>query len=181
MPDTETQSQPAASLSRTVSLTLTPEDVVHAAQLHFVTRMRKPRQIFNVVLLGLLMAGAAAAALSGLGIPLPWPLLAVIAIASPIAGLFAAYGMHDRAARKLYAQQKNLQRPYEISWTDSELSTTSADGNWRLTWQDVREVKVNKHVIMFFESDYMFRIIPCRFLSAEQREDLLRCAQKTAA
>ncbi|GGF71944.1 hypothetical protein GCM10007301_34610 [Azorhizobium oxalatiphilum] len=188
MPDTEAQmspppTSPAAETapSRAVRFSLTPEDVVHAAQLHFITRMRAPRQIFNICLLGILVTAAAWAAITGLGAHPPLPLLVVIAIASPATGLFAAYGMHERAARKLYAQQKTLQRPFDVSWTDDELRTTSEDGNWRLRWSDFREVKANDKVILFFESDYMMRIIPRRHLTSAQQADLLACAGRTAA
>lgn len=174
---------PAAdtAASRSVRFSLTPEDAVHAAQLHFITRMRTPRQIVNICLLGVLVAAAAGAAISGLGAHPPWPLLVVIAIASPVTGLFAAYGMHERAARKLYAQQKTLQRLFDVSWTDDEWRTTSEDGNWRLRWADVRRMKANDKVILFFESDHMMRIIPCRVLTSAQRADLLACASRATA
>ncbi|MGU3493756.1 YcxB family protein [Xanthobacteraceae bacterium A53D] len=157
-----------------VTITLTPDDLLEAARIHFRQSMSTPSRLFSLAMLGLIMAAGCAGVLHVSEMEISIPLLVLVAIACPLAATLLAYSTHKTATLKTYRQQKSLQRPYTLSWSDAGLQTKSEDGDWRVRWSDVRKVRQSAGMMLFYESEYLFRLLPLRILTPEQKDDLER-------
>lgn len=81
-----------------------------------------------------------------------------------------------RRTRKLFAQQKSLQRPVEFSWDEQALHWSSENGSGRSPWSDYLKRRQNERIVLLYLSDVMFQMIPKRsFEPPEQLQDFLRC------
>jgi hypothetical protein len=67
--------------------------------------------------------------------------------------------------RKLYRQQKSLQRPQKISWTEEHLSVQGEGFSSEAPWSDYMRWREDEKIFSLYLSDVMFRIIPKRAFS----------------
>lgn len=168
-----------ATQQHAVLIQLGPEDLVHAQRLHFWQFMRSRGGIIQLAVLSiaatalfaLLMFGA-----RGKGFMSPTlafaPASPFIVVASCIGVLFILGG---RVARKAFSQQKTLQMPYRISWTDQGILLQSEYGDARMPWGDFRKLREDRNIILLYESDRLHRLIPKRCFTAAQLADFQAC------
>jgi hypothetical protein len=152
-----------------------PQDLVHAQKLHFRFNLKSRAGVVRLALLWLLAVAAFAALLNGLGSETFAPTV-IFAFVSPIAivgiPFLIVQTMSGRAARKVLGQQKTLQKPIQLSWTDDGVVFESDFGDARMKWTDFFTTRQDRHIIMLYESPRLYRMIPKRVLTDAQRRDL---------
>lgn len=83
-----------------------------------------------------------------------------------------------RQSRKIFAQQKGLQIPYEIEITEDMYSVASERGNGRCPWSDFHKYKKNKSTILLYQSDVLFHIFQKRWFTEEQFIEFCRILER---
>jgi len=80
--------------------------------------------------------------------------------------------------KKTFGQQKSLQRPFELEFTDAHLSNVAENGHATIAWTDFVKWKKNKRMILLYQSDVFAHLIPLRAFPTDadrrQVEDLLK-------
>lgn len=77
--------------------------------------------------------------------------------------------------RKALDQQKTLQAPYRFSWTDQGILIESEYGDARMPWGGFRKLRQNQNLMLLYESDRLYRLIPKRCFTQAQLTDLQAC------
>jgi hypothetical protein len=70
-------------------------------------------------------------------------------------------GMPKRV-RRLFGQQKSLQRVYTLSWDDEHLKIEGADGSSSTPWSDFLKWREDALMFLLYFNDILFRIVPKR-------------------
>jgi hypothetical protein len=84
-----------------------------------------------------------------------------------------------RRARRIFAQQKNLQRPFELRWDDDALCGASERGSSNTPWSDYLKSAQDDRIILLYLSDVMFQMVPKRcFGEPAQLEAFLACTRR---
>jgi len=84
-----------------------------------------------------------------------------------------------RRARRIFAQQKNLQQPFEIRWDDDGLRGVSERGSSHTPWSDYLKWSQDDRIILLYLSDVMFQMLPKRcFGQPAQLEAFLACTRR---
>jgi hypothetical protein len=65
-------------------------------------------------------------------------------------------------ARRVFRQQKSLQRPFEVTWSDKGLTSRDANGEYTTPWPDYTKWKENSRVFLLYHSDVLFQMVPKR-------------------
>ncbi len=79
------------------------------------------------------------------------------------------YLLIPNRGRRIYRQQKNLQREYQFSWDDQGVSVHAEGYLENLRWADITKAKENEAMVLLYRSDYNFSLFPRRrFSSAEE-------------
>lgn len=65
--------------------------------------------------------------------------------------------------RKLFGQQKGIQKPTEIEIKEEGLKHTQDNGQVLIPWEEILGWRENEEIFMFYLSDAMFMIYPKRF------------------
>jgi hypothetical protein len=87
---------------------------------------------------------------------------------------YARYVALPRRTRRLFRQQKALQRPYEMVWDADEIRRTSETGNTRIPWSDILKWREGNRMFLLYLSDVTFYIIPKRAFANETAIDEFR-------
>jgi hypothetical protein len=142
-----------------VRVLLEAGDYVAAQRLH--TRWT-PRQIAAHA--GALVAGVALASIASRVAWLLVPGCALVggAAGSAIAREFSRRFVLPRRARRIFAQQKNLQCPFEFRWDDDALLGVNERGSNRTPWSDYVKWAQDDRIILLYLSDAMFQMVPKR-------------------
>lgn len=155
------------------------EDIKQAQRLHFWQFVRSRRGMIRIA-----VSCVRATALFALVLLLVKgktgvsPILA-FALASPFivmacsAAVIFLFG--NRLARKALDQQKTLRTPYRVSWTDLGISVESEYGDTRMPWGEFRKLREDRHLILLYESDRLYRLIPKRCFTPAQLADFQAC------
>ncbi len=69
------------------------------------------------------------------------------------------------SARRMYRQQKALQREMHFRFDDSGASASSEIGNSDIPWGDYLKWKKNDHMILLYISDRMYQMLPRRMFA----------------
>ena len=72
-----------------------------------------------------------------------------------------------RSARRLFSQQKNLQRPIGFTWDRQGLGWISENGSGRIPWDDFIKWRQNERVVLLYHSDLLFQMLPKRAFTEE--------------
>ena len=106
-------------------------------------------------------------------------LILFFALASPFIVMACCvaliFFLGKRLARKALDQQKTLQMRYRISWTDRGILIESEYGATRMPWGDFRKLRQDQNLILLYESDRLYRLIPKRCFTAAQLADFQAC------
>lgn len=96
-------------------------------------------------------------------------------LAAWIAGLFAFnYWFYlPRMARRVYAQTRNLQVSCDAEWSDEGIRFVSAHSTVAYAWPDFFAMKRNAEMLLLYQSELMFHVLPMRALTAEQAQDIV--------
>jgi hypothetical protein len=149
---------------RTIHVQLDVEDYRSAQLLH--SRWTRKRVL---VFLGVMLLGALLMALLR-----EWSLIAGGGLlGGALGGIVGAETVRrfvlPSRSRRVFAQQKNLQRPVTIDWDSEELRWNSAGGSGRTCWIDFVKWRRNDRVLLLYHSDVLFQLLPMRaFASQEQ-------------
>jgi hypothetical protein len=76
--------------------------------------------------------------------------------------------------RKIFAQQKALNSPFEIEFDETEMTVSNEFGNHRMPWGNFAKWKEDSELLMLYHSDVMYNIIPKRFFSDPQQIEIIR-------
>lgn len=107
----------------------------------------------------------------------PWIPTLIFALLFPFVMVGLAAQQNGRAARRLFAQQKSLQRPFTLSWTAEGFALHSDQIDVRMPWGELTKVLHNDQLILLCESDFRFQTLPRRCLSPAQQSDVLSLAE----
>lgn len=161
-----------------IPIQLTVEDVANAYHLLQKQALLTVRGVASVIFFDLVTVALTVVVIKGLyGDDLPLPMAGVLALVFPIALIWGTRIRNARLARRVFAQQKSLNMPFTLSWSDEALVAGGNQGTATLPWRDLIKMKQDAGTILFFESDVLFRLIPRRVLSEAQQDDLLQTAR----
>jgi YcxB-like protein len=76
--------------------------------------------------------------------------------------LLATRIMVPRKARRIFAQTPALQRPYQVTWDDRALTSTSQQGAGMYPWAEFHKSREIAGLFLIFLSDVMFIMVPKR-------------------
>lgn len=153
-----------------ISVQLEADDYVAAQRVH--TRWTRRR-------LGVVAAMLVTASLFALaGMYERWFLvIACGLLCGVVGGVFANEFVRrvvlPRRSRRIFAQQKNLQRPFEFWWDDDALHGSNDRGNVATPWGDYLRSRRDDRVILLYLSDAMFQIVPMRCFEPAQLAEFL--------
>lgn len=93
-------------------------------------------------------------------------------IGGVLGGVLASLGVRSLyvpwKAKRVFRQQRSLQLPFELSWTDEGLFSRNEQGSYNTLWSDFVRWKENDRLFLLYVSDVMFHILPKRvFPNAE--------------
>ena len=81
--------------------------------------------------------------------------------------LIVSWGTVKRSA-KIFAQQKDLQRTYDVGITDDHLIMGSTGrGEWKIPWDDFHKWKMSQKLVLVYPSDRLFRMFPRRWFASD--------------
>lgn len=165
---------------RAVVIQLQPEDLALAQRLHFWQHVRGRSGMIRLSILCVVATGAFATFmwLAGSGSEAVVPTLA-FALSTPFALLafpfLITHFLGGYAARKTFRQQKTLHKPAKLTWSEQGVVMQSEYGDARVPWMDFRKAREDRQMILLYESDRLYRVIPKRCLSTAQLADLQAC------
>lgn len=74
-------------------------------------------------------------------------------------------------ARKAYAEQKTLQQPITVTWSEEGFRSKGQQGDWNVPWNDYLKWTEDSKVILLYQSARVFNMLPKRVLTPAQIED----------
>ncbi|HEX5475901.1 MAG TPA: YcxB family protein [Vicinamibacterales bacterium] len=80
-------------------------------------------------------------------------------------------------ARRVFRQQRGLQRPYDVSWDELGVAIRGENGQSRFPWTDFHKMRELDDQFMLFLSDAVFLMIPGR---AFPDDNLMRDFRRSA-
>jgi hypothetical protein len=143
--------------------TITVEDYRRALRLHGA----RWQSGFRVALAIMLVAGLAAIA-----IDLPWPVGAAL-----LAGAGAGFTGQSALRRNLeanFAQNAAFKSPLEYWWNDEAIFASNAMGRSRRPWGSYVRVREDEDVILMYQADNLFEMLPKAWFSDPRRLEELR-------
>ncbi len=84
-------------------------------------------------------------------------------------------------ARRIFQQQKNLQRPYRVSWDAEGVQTSSANGNSKIPWMEFLKWRESAQLFLLYRSDVLFQMYPKRCFTPAQVDDFRSLAKRNIA
>ena len=159
-----------------VRFTLTQADYVAANRDFFRLYIWSRRGGVRVAtVLAICAAMGAASAQFDAEPPLPMAIgFAALALLLLIAGYGLCYMLIGHTARRLYRQQKEIQRPQHWSWDEAGLRVETPVSTTRVPWSDLHRWAAARRAILLFLNDRLFYVFPRSALSSETAADLER-------
>jgi len=165
---------------RTQVIQLGLEDIQQAQRLHFWQFVRSRRGMIRIAVSCLRATAlfALVMLLVGKGKSVTSFIL-FFALASPLVVMACSaaviFLLGKRLARKALDQQKTLQMPYRVSWTDQGILIESEYSDTRMQWGNFWKLRQDQNLILLYESDRLYRLIPKRCFTAAQLADFQAC------
>ena len=163
---------------RTVVIQLQAEDLAFAQHLHLRQYMQSRVGLIRLVVLCVVATAGFAGLLRLGGDEALMPVL-VFALCSPFAVLgfpfLVTRVLGGFTARRTFRQHKTLQKPATLTWSEQGVVMQSEYGDARVPWADFRKAREDQRMILLYESDRLYRLIPKRCLSAAQLADIQSC------
>lgn len=158
----------------------TAEDFIAVARGSFLHGLRRRRFIVRAAIVALI--GGAVGAVIGIAD------LGTVTILHTLYGVGAAmlwfativlgtFALIPRRARRLFRQQRSLDRTFSLTWTDQRLTFKSDTSTSDMPWSDYHDWFETKDIFAFGLNERMYHFAPKRAMSAAMIEDLRRTAQ----
>jgi hypothetical protein len=77
-----------------------------------------------------------------------------------------------RRTRKLFAQQRSIQRRFDYGWSDEGLEASSDLGSVRRGWREFHGWRRGPSAFLIYHNDQLFEFLPLRAMTGEEAEDL---------
>ena len=81
--------------------------------------------------------------------------------------------------KNIFTQVKSLNSPFEYEFTETEMLLSNEFGNSRIPWENYTKWKENSELIMLYQSDIVYNIIPKRFFSDPQQIEIIKSLLET--
>lgn len=161
---------------RTETFRFTEADLIQAARLFSGKNLSRPKVIVSYICLwfaGLIFftyvitgstspSGIATDPLRILGLSiLPFALIAVWTL-----------WLIPTLARRNFRMQRSLHGDFSYGWDADKLMVSTEYGSFDMPWSHFHGWAENDKMLLLFESDRLYRVIPKRVLSPEQQTDL---------
>ena len=148
------------------------EEADYVAAQRLYRRPSRFWQVFGVVFAVVMVAGAVVAAKAGD----KWVFyfFLMVLAGSAIGGLAGHYLWLPWQARRVFRQQKSLQRPFEISWDDKGIYARDDHGEYKHFWADFMRWNEDSRLFVLSLSEVMFLMVPKRAFSDERLLNLFR-------
>ncbi len=161
------------NLSSAGPIQLTAEDLAHAARLNLRQAFFSLKFLFKfvtvIVIASLVICTFYYHVIDQTPSPGVVLMIGALWIATAILTLYGlAYVGAPRQMRKIFKQQKNLHKPYTLTWDGDRLESTSEAGNARLAWDELLKMCEDSKIMLFYESEQLYRLIPKRYLTQDQ-------------
>ncbi|WP_131195709.1 YcxB family protein [Lichenihabitans psoromatis] len=157
---------------------LTAGDVTRAYQLHSRAKLTSRTM---VVALGICLTILAVFLIATLD---DWEAIAVGLVGGLIGGLLVPRviirWVLPISARRIFAQQRNLQQPIAVVCDARGLHTTTETATGVTPWPNYMHLREDEHILLLYHSDALFQIVAKRFFTAADvatMHDLYRAAR----
>ncbi|WP_448662368.1 YcxB family protein [Sphingomonas sp. CJ20] len=163
-----------------IEFTVGEADYLAAVRRNFADQLRGTRMVWGVAILSAVYVAIF------LGLPLldgeRFTLVSVlVALAGSVAtgaGVFVgimlvARRLLPRRARRAYRQHRGLRDPIRAEWDDAGLRIAAATGESRLAWGDYVRWSADDRVLLLYQTDYLFNILPRAAMTEAQHASIL--------
>ncbi len=82
--------------------------------------------------------------------------------------LLYRYVFFPKRIKKIFSQQKSMQVPFEMEFTEEGVIASNEFGDSKYPWENFLKWKENDDILVIYQSDVMFNIIPKRFFPNDQ-------------
>ncbi|MGU3389414.1 YcxB family protein [Sphingomonas sp. M1A8_2b] len=89
----------------------------------------------------------------------------------------AIFALAPRRARRLFHQQRSLDRTFSLAWTDERLTFKSDTSMSDMPWSDYHGWFETRDIFAFGLNEQMYHFAPKRAMSTAMIDDLRRAAQ----
>jgi hypothetical protein len=146
------------------AFTYTPNEAHLRAALLLNYKVASRKRVAVFLLFGLVM-GVALAAIDGfhdirsglivIGAMLAWTLVVLAALIVAVRLVWL-----PRYAKRVFAQQRDLQSPVKIEWTDTHFIASAETGTTRMAWADFYRWRRNESILLLYRSEALFNFVP---------------------
>ena len=84
------------------------------------------------------------------------------------------YVLLPNRVKKIFSQQKELQSPFEIEFTDTNIILSNEFGNTIRPWKNFIKWKENELILTLYHSDIMFTMLPKRLFTNPQQLEMVK-------
>ncbi|WP_126110654.1 MULTISPECIES: YcxB family protein [unclassified Bosea (in: a-proteobacteria)] len=167
-------------MNRRTTFTLDELDLRRAVRLHVFSAFREKKTLVRMVVLW----GISMAVVVGLFLAAgtPWltlhghllPLALVITATILGTSLGIPLALSPLVIRRRFKQEKLIRLPVSAGWDEEAYEAEQPGVRNRFAWRDYMKIREDRHLFLFFLSDYNYQILPKRALTPGQIEDLQR-------
>ncbi|MET0550004.1 MAG: YcxB family protein [Xanthomonas sp.] len=156
----------------TISGNITLEDYLIAQRLHQQRALRRVLLVMTALLLvGL---GLFAFARHGSGMAIIGVMLAGAGGGGLIGQTIQSAWAMPRKVRRLFEQQAALRHRLTYHWDEVGLEVTWVDGHVRRSWRDYVRCRENPQVLMLYQNDILFDLVPTSWFTDAAQRDAFR-------
>jgi len=96
----------------------------------------------------------------------PWSYVLISALALA-AVVIVRFVVVPRQLKRIFAQQKDLSSPFEMTLTDQEFTMRNEFGESHLPWDSFVKWREDKEMLLLYRSDVVFHMLPKRLLRSD--------------
>jgi hypothetical protein len=85
-----------------------------------------------------------------------------------------------RYSRRIFTQQKDLQSPITLEWTDTHFITTAHGGRVEIAWTDFYRWRRNEAMLLLYRSEALFNFVPIGNPEAAKAADEMQALLEAA-
>lgn len=169
-----------SSMDRTTTFTLDELDLRRAVRLHAFSGIREKQTIIRLILLWFIGMAAFVGFFSAAGMPWPelrgnlLPSALIITATILVFSLGIPLALGPLVIRRRFKQDKLVRKPVSASWDEDAYEAEQPGVRNHIPWRDYMKIREDRHLFLFFISDYSYQILPKRALTQEQIADLQR-------
>ena len=168
------------AVNRKTTFTLDELDLRRAVRLHAFSGFRERRTLIRMAAVWAIAMAAFVGFFSAAGMPWPelrghlWPFALVIIATILGASLGIPLALSPLVIRRRFKQDKLVRKPVSAGWDEEAYEAEQPGVHNRIAWRDYMKIREDRHLFLFFISDYSYQILPKRALTQEQIADLQR-------